>query len=588
MTQRAVNVDQDQALRSTFLLLSLVVGAAVAFLVFALFLQTAAVSIVRIGLSIGLLLAISLAHYWSGFKWLLKRLQQPESDVRRALALGLAITAIFLPMLYSAPAYPVSPLLRPWAEVAVQFEVPASSEPLVLPQKDLRLIMGKEVVDANAFNLVGSWEKTAAGLRLAPGSTGSLQWTGTIADTVTLSLQPPPTNSTLTIYWNNIRTSTDIHPGNQGQILIVEKAPLPWGYNLALFISAFVLTAWVLVLLGLAPGSRLKVLSQLDTFKALPWIVLGLSLLLAGITVKLQIDSLSGGLRYLTTTQLTRHANVLAGQAPNPWQYRVLSEWIAEALIRISSALSIPSPAVVAFISLRIIQNLAIFLLAFALYKRVTGSGPLGVLGILVLAGSMANAYYDNDLAFNTYFDVIFYLVCALLLLSRKYYAVVILTIFAALNRETSGLIPFLMMAAIVEEDHNRGLGKFVPALLAAGLFAGIFFALRWVFPGRPIYIPYKHPPGVALLLYNLTRQFTWDQLWRTLGFVPLLGLAFVSAWPRLWQRFLLILCPAWFAVHAFGSVMAETRLFLVPASLVFIPGALFMLRSFIDTKELV
>lgn len=578
----------DEEFRIRLLVLSALIGAAATFVAFVLLLQTAAVSFARLALAVILLVVTSLIHYWLSLRWWRQAQTVARARAPRAAMIGLALTAIFLPLLCPSTPYPLSPLLRPWADLAVQFELPADSPPLVLESKDLRLIIGKEVLDASAFNIVGNWERTTSGLRLGAGSTGSLQWTGTVPETITLSLQPPAVDGTLTVYWNNLRTSTQLHRAYAEPILIVEKSATPWGYNLALFLSCAILVAWMLAVIILLLGGRLSLLLRLGSSKAFLWGMLVLCIALAMITVKLQIDSLAGGTQYLTTTQLIRHNNVLQGLAPNPWQYRPLSEWTAELLLRVSRLLSLPQPVEVAFIFLRVVQNVTIFLLAFALYKRLTHSSLLALLGMLVLASSIKNAYYDNDLAFNTYFDVLFYLACGLLLLSRKYYAGVILALFAALNRETSGIIPFLMAAAIWQEDHRPGLRMFVPALLAVGVFASVFVGLRLLDPGRPLYIPYKHPPGADLLLYNVTREFTWGQLWRTLGLAPLLGVIFVASWPRLWRQFLLILCPIWFVLHAVASVMAETRLFLVPQALVFIPGALFMLSSLAESRDII
>ena len=111
-------------------------------------------------------------------------------------------------------------------------------------------------------------------------------------------------------------------------------------------------------------------------------------------------------------------------------------------------------------------------------------------------------------------------------------------------------------------------------------LFVAVFLDLRWLYPGRPLYVPYKHPPGFPLFLYNISRQFTWEQLFKTLGLLPMLGLLAFGSWPRLWRWFFLTVCPIWFLIHSFASVMAETRLFLVPQALVFIPGALFLLMA--------
>ena len=223
-------------------------------------------------------------------------------------------------------------------------------------------------------------------------------------------------------------------------------------------------------------------------------------------------------------------------------------------------------------------------MLAFALYRQTSSSKLLPLIGIILLASTIKNGFYDNDLSFNTYFDVIFYLGAVLLILRRHYFWVALLMIPAALNRETSGVIPFLMLFALL--DNLRLLQKkYMPVYLAIAVFVLIFAGLRFLFPDRPLYIPYKQTPGDQLLLYNLTRSFTWEQLFHTLGFAPVLGLVFFFVLPSLWQRFFLILCPVWFVIHAFLSVMGETRLFFVPQAIIFIPAVLFLFEYFRNSE---
>ena len=164
------------------------------------------------------------------------------------------------------------------------------------------------------------------------------------------------------------------------------------------------------------------------------------------MTVKLQVDSLHGGMNYLYNVQLQRHNDVLTGNAPNPWQYRVLSEIVAEGFIDGFRFLGAADPIGFGFIAFRLLQNIAVFWLAFALYRRISISRFLPWIGIFLLALTILNGFYDNDLSFNTYFDVIFYLTAVLLILKRRYSFVALLMIPAALNRETSGVIPVLML----------------------------------------------------------------------------------------------------------------------------------------------
>ncbi len=570
-------------MKSRLLLASALFGAAAAFLLFVLFLQTSVVSTAGLAAVLALFVVVFLVHYWIAINLLVDRMR--AQGAWRSVGLVLLLLAVFLPFLYRPPEYPLSPLLRPWTDLAVQFEVPSDSQALALLPDSVRLVMGKEALNASAFQLVGPWQTAGSELKLAVGDTGSLHWTGTLPETTVLSIAPPSTDANLTIYWDNTRSVMQLHAGERAPILITQKAPLPWGFNVAFLASCLIVAAWLLAWFTLLFGGR-PALRPHWHIRSIPgWAIVLVAAALAALTVQLQIDSLDGGLKFLTTTQLVRHSAVLHGQAPDPWQYRVLSEFIAEGMLRLFQALRIPSATVVAFVVLRLLQNTAIFLVAFAVYKKIGGSSALGLLGLLVLVGSMLNAFYDNDLSFNTYFDLLFYLLCILFLLSRNYRAVVILTVFAALNRETSGLIPFVMAGAIYGDNTRPGLRKYMPALLSLVIFMGIFAGLRVIYPARPLYVPYRHAPGIPLLLYNLTRSFTWQQLLTALGLAPFVGLAFFSSWPLLWKRIFLIVCPIWFLIHSFASIMAETRLLLVPQAIVFIPGVLFAVCAWLSTR---
>ena len=61
-----------------------------------------------------------------------------------------------------------------------------------------------------------------------------------------------------------------------------------------------------------------------------------------------------------------------------------------------------------------------------------------------------------------------------------------------------------------------------------------------------------------------------------TMGIIPFLALFSYRKWPHELKVFFWLIVPVWFLVHLFASTMAETRLFLVPYALIFIPGALF------------
>ncbi len=561
---------------------SVLAGCSFAFIVFISFLQTPVISLSRLAIALALFIVFAIANYLLVFHWKARLI----TFSRRVIGLCFLLPLLFLPLFYAPPAYPIHPLLRQWTDVAVQYDVNADSRPLSFSKSDVRLQMGKDVLDARAFRAVGTWQSTGDTFSLDPGTGASLHWVGAATDAMLLTLQAPAASGTVTVYWDQSRSVFELSQDAPKQILLNRKFTTPFGVGALLFLSIYILITWFLFLLVILFGKRIKFIQWIETAAASRlWIIL-LAIILAAVTIKLQLDSLDGGAEsYIHGVQLARHNAVLQGQAPNPWQYRVLSEYVAEGFIRFFQFLKIQDPIGFGFISLRVLQNIAIFLLAFALYRKIATSKWIALAGFLLLAGSMKNAFYDNDLSFNTYFDLIFYLLAVILILNRKYDWVVLVTFFAALNRETSGLIPFLLLAALIHEPSSWK--NFLPFVLSAGVFAVVFLGLHLIYLNRPLYIPYQQIPGYQMLIYNVTRPFTWDQLYYTLGLVPIIGLLFIFKWPRLWRYFFLIMAPAWFAIHFVLSIVGETRLFLVPLAVVFIPGILFVLNYIQDSGQI-
>ena len=559
---------------------SVLVGLSASYSVYVLFLQTPVISRGRLVIGCVFLAAFAIANYlftrsFPKEGWVTAFVGKPYTA-----GLCLLLPFLFLPLLYTATAYPASPLLQPWTDIAVQFDVNPKSQVLVFSKSDVRLNLNGNPLDAGSFIPAGVWQLTGDRFGLNAGSSASLRWTGAAPEWVTLNIQAPAAAGTLTVYWDQSRSTYELSANSAKQIVLVRRFPTPPAVNIILFLAFYILSAWILFLLLNLFGDKIRSIKWLEQALDSRFLILFLALVLAVVTVKFQLDSLHGGKSYLYTVQLQRHNDVLNGQAPNPWQYRVLSEIVAEGFIDLCRFLRVQDPIGFGFIAFRLLQNIAVFLLAFALYRQTSTSKWLPWIGILLLAFSIKNGFYDNDLSFNTYFDVLFYLAAVLLILKRRYFWVALLMIPAALNRETSGVIPFLMLCALL--DNPRLLQrKYIPVYLSIAIFAFIILGLRLSYPGRPLYVPYKQTPGVQLLLYNLTRSFTWEQLFHTLGFVPVLGLAFFFILPNLWQRFFLVLVPLWFGIHAFLSVMGETRLFFVPQAILFIPAALFVFEYF-------
>jgi len=306
-------------------------------------------------------------------------------------------------------------------------------------------------------------------------------------------------------------------------------------------------------------------------------------ILFSVLTVYLQVMSLEKPFLYYLEQglQIQRHSAVLDGSAPNPWQYRVLAEHLVEGAIQLFKNLDIAHPVASAFVSFRFLQNILIFGLAYLYYRKLNLPAAHALVGLGLLAWGMTYAYYDSDLQFNTYFDIIFYLLAGLLILFDCVVWLIPLMLLAALNRETSGLIPFMALALVFPWKAESPKRKTIIVIaVSLGIFAAIFIGLRLVFPHQEISVPHGHFMGLDLLRYNLFRAITWSQLFATLSILPALALLAYKKWPLALRTFFWVVAPVWFLVHPFTSVMAETRVFLVPQALIFIPGALFLLQG--------
>jgi hypothetical protein len=140
-------------------------------------------------------------------------------------------------------------------------------------------------------------------------------------------------------------------------------------------------------------------------------------------------------------------------------------------------------------------------------------------------------------------------------------------------------LIPFLLVTAVAFTRPAGSVRKVMPLFIAVlATYVTIFIGLRALYEKQPLLVAYGHPAGLDLLRFNLLRSVTWEQLFAVLGIVPFVAIMGYPAWPAQLRAFFWTIVPIWFVVHAVGSHMAETRAFLVPQAMVFIPGALLSL----------
>ncbi len=296
-------------------------------------------------------------------------------------------------------------------------------------------------------------------------------------------------------------------------------------------------------------------------------------------------------------SQYSRQKDFLRGEMEfyNPWQYRVLSPLINYALyqvytntfdriIKIARFFPDKNPEMVryfvVFAGFRFLLHLFLFYLCILFWSNFIKNKWLIYLGVSLLALSMGNAVYDSDFSFNNYIDAILYTLTGMLIIkSERYFYLILICIIGALNRETSLLIPFIFWIAHAFENnfHLPDSKITFTVILSIFIFTVIFIGIRAYYGYRPPEF-YQARMGWDMLKLNLFSSksiLSYFEVFGTVSILPLWCIYHFQKSSRLLKILFISLVPAWFITHYVLVVAWESRLFIVPTVLVFIPMTL-------------
>jgi len=326
-----------------------------------------------------------------------------------------------------------------------------------------------------------------------------------------------------------------------------------------------------------------------------------------------------------------RHIALIEGNSEyyNPWQYRMLSPMIVEGLMFMYNntidrlypieekltftiaKTSEPTPETKEFIKLlqtkgaikylliflilRFFLNITVFLLAWYFWKHFVSNELLIFFGLMFLSMGMGNAVIASDLTFNTYFDIIFYLLAALIIVKKRNPAWIIpIVMLSAFNRETSILIPFLFFISNCDFSNfnfknYKSLLNFLPSKRIWLIAITSFFIFLLIFIGLRIYYGYqpqqvwKVPAGIQMIRLNLVSAVSVKSYFELLGLfsvIPIVILLRFRSLPIILRTWFICIVPLWFTAHIYSVVIYQTRLFLVPSIIIFMPMFLFMIDN--------
>ncbi len=331
-----------------------------------------------------------------------------------------------------------------------------------------------------------------------------------------------------------------------------------------------------------------------------------------------------------------RHEAVIHGRSEfyNPWQYRILCPFTIEGIMWLYNHTidkiypieekihfnientSGTNPEtdefvhlmktkgvmkyMIIFILFRFTEHLFIFYLAWRLWNYFVKSKWLIFFGINFLALALGNAVTAADLSFNTYLDIIFYLLTAnIIVFNRNEYWLFLIIPLAAFNRETALLIPAIYFISETNFSNfslkRNDLKKiifpetkvWVITLSLYAIFLSIFFGLRWYYGYVPPQV-WKAKAGFDMLRLNLFSAVAvkaYFELIGTFGVIPFIILYKFNVFPHLLKKWFLFMVPIWFLVHYISVVTYQTRLFMVPIILIFMPMMLWLIEQEINER---
>lgn len=318
-------------------------------------------------------------------------------------------------------------------------------------------------------------------------------------------------------------------------------------------------------------------------------------LLIVGISLTASVVLTSSRFYYAYTVQpknflvnddFVRHSLIMKGNAEAPLCYRVLTEYALEAFCRISRLTMPEHYPQVAFV-FKVVQNFIVFL-SLSIYLRSGGmTGPAILLGVFMFALASHFSFYSSDLAYSTFSEMIFLFLSGYAInRGASGIQVVLLTVVAALNRETAVFIPGMYLANTlfcgwkyrslkenIELLHSKSTGVGVVAILS---FLAVYVGLRLLivpngYSGSRYGAVY---PGLHLAWLNIVNYRTWRGLLWMYGILPF-TLLYWTRWPSQLRAYAIVCGIPWFAVQFLFGSTDETRLFLTPLGLILIPASL-------------
>jgi hypothetical protein len=182
----------------------------------------------------------------------------------------------------------------------------------------------------------------------------------------------------------------------------------------------------------------------------------------------------------------TIHDQIIAGNAPSPYRYRILVPFVAEGLEHLLAAVLSPEGAFRLAYAICDFTSLSLLLIALYIWLRDWFDADAARVGVLFVAATVPVALQDHYFQPWSLPETALFVFALIAMRSGRLGLLALLVAVASLNRETAVFIPLAFLITRVGDRRRGGGSRIDPRSIpvAVGLLAVwlvIFFGLRVV-----------------------------------------------------------------------------------------------------------
>jgi hypothetical protein len=212
--------------------------------------------------------------------------------------------------------------------------------------------------------------------------------------------------------------------------------------------------------------------------------------------------------------------------------------------------------------------------LAYIYYGQLNLHPRWRLIGIALLIGLISlqlGIRGPGGFSLDRFFDTIFYLMAAILVLSNHDLWLPALIAVAIANRETAVFMPALILARYpLSRDIVRQRRPLVIAISALAVAATVYLGIHLYYGPHPRIEQSYFGPDMFLHSLDMPGQTAFFVA--AINILPILAIVVLKDVDPFLRRLFWMIVPLWFAIHIWAARLGEGLMYLAPLALIVVP----------------